>query len=128
MPKRILLIDDEELITRTLANAFEREGYEVLVAKSGSDAIAIAEEEDFDLIVSDIRMPGLSGVEAVKEVLQIFKNRGAGKIPTIFVTGYADQKVEAAAKTLNPHAYIYKPFDYREFLEKVKEALKEAPG
>ena len=48
MPKKILLIDDEELITRTLANALEKQGYEVLVAKSGNDAIVMAEEEDFE--------------------------------------------------------------------------------
>ena len=123
MSKRILLIDDEELITRTLANGLERNGYEILVAKSGSDAIVMVEEEDFDLIISDIRMPGLNGIEAVKGILKALKERGSKKIPTIFITGYADPAIEAQARALNPHAYIHKPFDYPDFMAKIKEAL-----
>lgn len=126
MAKKILLIDDEELITRTLALALEKNGYEVLVAKNGSDAIAMAEEEEFDLILSDIRMPGLNGIETVKQLLHTIKKRGLKKIPAIFVTGYADPKIEAEARALNPRAYIYKPFDYPQFLAKVKQALEEA--
>lgn len=124
MAKKILLIDDEELITRTLANALEREGYEVLVAKSGLDARAMAEEEDFDLILSDIRMPGLNGVETVKRVLDVMNQRGAPRIPAIFITGYADEAMEKAAQTLQPRAYIYKPFDYHHLMNQVREALK----
>ena len=127
MSKRILLIDDEELITRTLANALEKNGYEVLVAKSGNDALAMAEEEKFDLILSDIRMPGLNGVETVKRIFEVLRKRGLGKIPSIFVTGYADPAIEAQAKALNPKAYIYKPFDYQEFLGTVKKALGGPP-
>lgn len=124
MAKKILLIDDEELITRTLANALEKNGYEVLVAKNGRDAIIMAEEEDFDLIISDIRMPGMNGVEVVQKIRQVVKKKATGKIPTIFVTGYADRAIEEKAMTLNPHAYIHKPFDYPAFLEKVSTALK----
>ena len=123
MAKKILIIDDEELITRTLANALEKAGYDILVAKSGSDAVVMAEEEDFDLIISDIRMPGMNGVEAVKAVLEAIKKKGLARIPTIFVTGYADEKVEAQAKLLHPMAYITKPFDYPFFLKKVEEAI-----
>lgn len=124
MPKKILLIDDEELITRTLAKALERQDYEVLVAKNGQDAVVMAEAEEFDLIVSDIRMPGLDGVETVRRIFEALKERGAKKIPTIFVTGYANQDIEEMAKALNPHAYVFKPFDYSEFLGRVKEALE----
>lgn len=123
MPKKILIIDDEELITRTLANALERQGYEVLVAKTGADAIAMAEEEDFDLIISDIRMPGLNGVETVKKVLEAMNRRGAQKTPAIFITGYADAAIEKEAQVLAPHAYVYKPFDYASLMNKIKEAL-----
>ena len=65
MAKKILVIDDEELIIRSLTKLMESKGYEVVVAKRGQDAIVIAEEEDFDVIVSDIRMPGVNGIEAV---------------------------------------------------------------
>lgn len=95
------------------------------MAKNGRDAIVMAEEEDFDLIISDIRMPGLDGVTTVKEILETIKKKGRSKVPAIFITGYADENIEAQAKLLNPRAYVYKPFDYTEFLEKVKEALQQ---
>ena len=123
MKPRILLIDDEELITRTLAIALEKAGYDVLVAKRGEDAVVMAEEEEFDLLVSDIRMPGLNGVETVRKIVDTLKARGASKIPTIFLTGYADKAIEEQAYELSPFAYIYKPFDYIKFMEKVKEAI-----
>lgn len=121
----MLIIDDEELITQTVARVLEKNGYEVLVAKSGSDAVIMAEEEEFDLVISDIRMPGIDGVETVKKVHEAVKTKKGKKIPVIFVTGYADESVEAKAKTLKPHAYIYKPFDYDEFLAHVRSALGE---
>lgn len=123
--KRILLIDDEELITCTLAKGLEKQGYDVLVAKNGDDAIVMTEEENFDLIISDIRMPGLDGVETVRRVRDVVKGRGLKSVPIIFVTGYANPVVENEAKTLAPRAYIYKPFDYIEFLARVKAALGE---
>ena len=121
MPKKILLIDDEELITRTLARALEKSGYEVLVAKRGEDALIMAEEEEFDLIISDIRMPGPDGVDTVKKILA---NKRSSKIPAIFMTGYADPAVEKKARELNPTAYFHKPFDFPEFLAKVRETLE----
>lgn len=122
--KKILVIDDEELITQTLAKALEKSGYEVLIAKTGSDAAVMSEEEDFDLIISDIRMPGLNGVETVRHVVEAMKGMKKKEVPIIFMTGYADEKVEAQARKLSPLAYIYKPFDYIEFLNHVKKALE----
>lgn len=125
MPKKILIIDDEELIIRSLAKMLEKKGYDVLLAKTGNDALVMAESEEFDLIISDIRMPGLDGVEVVRQILEMFRKKKVAKIPTIFITGYADQKIEERAKKLNPFAYIYKPFEYMCFLEKVREALEQ---
>lgn len=124
MAQKILLIDDEEIICRTLVKGLERHGYEVYMAKNGSDAVVLAEEEEFDLVISDIRMPGKNGVEVVRELADIFKTKGV-KVPAIFITGYADEKLEKAAKELNPVAVIHKPFDYARFLECVENALKE---
>lgn len=78
--KKILLIDDEGLMTLTLANALERNGYEVWVAKNGSDGVVLAEEEDFDLIISDIWMPGIDGVETVRQIFEVIKARGAKRV------------------------------------------------
>ena len=123
MKKQILVIDDEELITKSLVLALEKSGYEVLVAKRCDEATAMAEAVDFDLIISDIRMPGINGIETVTRILDVMAKRNVPKIPTIFMTGYADQEAESEAKILNPKAYILKPFDLLLFLKEVKMAL-----
>ena len=123
MPKRILLVDDEELITRTLVKTLEKKGYDVMVAKNGEDAIAMAEAEDFNLIISDIRMPGKNGVDTVKEIMALIKNKRQEKIPSIFVTGYTDQDAETEAQRLKPNAFLFKPFDLTVFLSEVEKAI-----
>lgn len=123
MQKKILIIDDEELVVRSLSNALQKDGYDVMVAKRCEDAVVMVEEEDFNLIISDIRMPGLNGVETMRKIFESLKTRGVSTIPAIFITGYADEKLEADAKSLNPKAYIRKPFDLSEFLGKIRQAL-----
>lgn len=123
MPKRILVIDDEELIIKSLSKLLEKNGYEVFITKNSQDALVLTEEEDFDLILADIRMPGINGVDAVE---QIYNDKARGKskkIPVIFITGYADDKIEAKAKTLGPVAYIYKPFGAKELLEQISRVI-----
>jgi CheY-like chemotaxis protein len=122
MAKKILLIDDEELIIRSLLKLLEKNGYEVFIAKNGQDAVIMAEEENFDLILADIRMPGINGVETVDNIYKKTK-KSQKKIPAIFMTGYADDLVEQKAKTLAPVAYVYKPFDKDGLLEKIKETI-----
>lgn len=121
--KKILVIDDEELIIKSLKKLLEREGFAVFVAKNGQDALVMAEEEGFDLLIADIRMPGINGVETVQGIYEGLQKKGIGNIPAIFITGYADEEIRKRAKTLNPIAYIYKPFDISELVDKVKGAL-----
>lgn len=120
--KKILVVDDEALLTKTFTLLLERSGYEVLVAKNGEDAQILSEEEQFDLIICDIRMPGKDGVDTATNIRS--SNGINQKTPLMFVTGYADPKMEAAAKKLNPIAYIHKPFDNQEILNTVKKALE----
>lgn len=124
MAKRILVIDDEELIIRSLTKLLEKNGFEVFVVKRGQDAIAIVEEENFHLIISDIRMPGMNGIETVKNIFNVFGQRNFPKPPVIFITGYADKESEQEANNLGPVAYIYKPFDISTLVTKVKEVLR----
>jgi len=102
----------------------ERNGFEVFIIKRGEDAIAIVEEEDVDLIICDIRMPGMNGIETVKNILNITKQKDPPNPSVIFITGYADKNLEKEAKSLNPVAYIYKPFDIPTLVEKINEVLK----
>ena len=72
------------------------------------------------LIISDIRMPGKTGVETVGKIQE---NHSSKKTPVIFITGYADTKIEAEAKKLNPIAYIYKPFDVPEIMKVIIQQI-----
>lgn len=118
MPKKILVIDDEELLIKTMNRLLEKKGYQVYSVKNGQDAKVMAEEEDFDLIISDVRMPGQNGIQIVKGIQKI------RTIPVIFITGFADEKLEKEAKTIHPVAYLMKPFDLHEMLAAIEKAFK----
>lgn len=124
MAKKILVVDDEELIIKSLRKLLEKNKFTVFVAKKGQDALAMIEEETFDLIIVDIRMPGMNGVETARSIYKILEKKKREKLPTIFITGYVDQQIEKEAKDLKPTAYIYKPFDIPDLVDKIKEVLK----
>ena len=115
MKKTILIIDDEDILTRTFTKLLERQGYEVYTAKKGQDALCMAEAQNFDLIISDIRMPGLNGVETVRQIRALKPG-----VPVIFMSGFADAQLEAEAQDLEPMAFLCKPFDSIELLNLLK--------
>ena len=123
MSKKILMIDDEELIIKSLTKLIEKDGYEVTVAKRGQDAIIIAEEEEFDLIISDIRMPGVNGIQAVKGIYEAVEKNGTKKPPVIFITGFANEENEKEARALDPVDYIYKPFDVKKLIDRISQTI-----
>ena len=124
MGKRILIIDDEELIIRSLKKLLEKNNFEVFIAKNGQDALVMTEEEKFDLIIADIRMPGMNGADTIQAIYENLEENKLKKTPTIFITGYADEEIKKRALALKPIAYIYKPFDANELVNKVKEVIK----
>lgn len=124
MAKKILVIDDEELIIKSLRKLLEKNGFTVFVAKNGQDALIMTEDEEFDLIVADIRMPGMNGVETIETIYNNLKKTNSKKTSVIFITGYADEEIKQKAKNLGPIAYIYKPFDIVELVNKIKGALR----
>ena len=124
MAKKILIIDDEELIIKSLKKLIEKNGFEVIVAKNGQDALVVTEDEQFDLIIADIRMPGMNGVETVNSIYNNLQNNKSKRVPTIFITGFADEAMHQKAKELMPVAYIYKPFDIADFVDRIKKVLE----
>jgi len=122
MAKKILVVDDEELITKTVGNLLKREGYEVIVCESGFQAQKeIENNKDFDLIVADIRMPGINGLETIKNIKKYLKTRNKPDVHVIFITGYADSDAHIKAEKFGK--VIFKPFDIRDFLSEVKKSL-----
>ncbi len=91
---------------------------------NGSDAKVMIEEEEFELIICDMQMPGLNGVETIIEIKKAIKLKKSKDIPVIFLTGYADPNLEKQAKHLEPVAYLLKPFELPVILAAIKSALK----
>ncbi|MCM8775130.1 MAG: response regulator [Candidatus Omnitrophica bacterium] len=118
--KRILIIDDEEILIKTFSLLLRRNGYAVSAARDSREALTLADREEIDLILCDIRMPETNGVEIIKAI-RAKKDKSA--VPVIFITGYADEQAEADAKQLQPLAFFYKPFDNSDILETIKGAL-----
>jgi len=124
MAKKILVIDDEELITKSLLKLLEKEGYKTTVARTGKEALEIVKKNDFDLVISDVRMPEMDGIETVEKIRAHFKSLEKKPIPEILITGYADIEKYEKARKLEVKDYIYKPFDTDVFLKTVKRNIE----
>ena len=120
--KKILVIDDDEMVLLTLKRLLAKEGYKVLVAKSGDQALKLLSDVGFecDLIISDLKMPGMTGVEAVRSIRESLLKLGRVFIPEIIITGYAKEKIYQDALALKAAAYIDKPFDMKPLLEAIR--------
>ena len=121
--KKILLIDDEELVTKSLSRFLQKEGYGVRICQNGHEAISEVKKERPDLLICDIRMPELNGVETIKRIRELLNTSKQDPIPEILITGYADEEATKAAEAFKVKEYIYKPFDVRDFLACVKNAI-----
>jgi CheY-like chemotaxis protein len=126
MAKKILVIDDDRLVVKSLSKLLEMQGYEVSIAQSGEEALKIVDKLDFDLIISDIRMPDMDGVEAMRRIGQFLRKAGRKEPSVIFITGYPNDSSTQEAKKLNVDDFIYKPFDKNKFLESVANSIKSS--
>jgi len=125
MAKNILIIDDDQLVVKTLSRYLKTCGYKVEAVLSGEEAIKKTEAIPFDLIISDIRMPGMNGLETLKKLRSVCQNKHKIKIPEIIITGYASDENKREAEKMGITNYIYKPFDLSVFIEAVKRSLSE---
>lgn len=121
MAKNILLIDDEDLVTRSLLKLLAKEGYSVTIAKSGQEALKKIARIDFDLIISDVRMPEMDGIETIKRIRVYLEQSNKKRIPEVLITGYADADKYELATELEVADYLYKPFDSSDFLRIVRK-------
>ncbi|GEM_PF-61461 len=120
---KILLIDDDALVAKSLSNLLVKSGYQVVVANSAKDGIAKASTERFDLVISDIRMPGQSGILAVQKIKEIYEKRGT-RAAFIFITGYAEEDTPEHAIRLGVNKFLFKPFDNQELLKSIEEEIE----
>jgi len=121
--KTIMVVDDEELVIKSIERLLIKNGYKVIVCRNGSVAIEAIKKENIDLIICDIRMPKLSGIDTIKKIREVRENEKKTIIPEILMTGYSDQAINAEADKLHVSDYLYKPFDLSVFLATVKRSL-----
>lgn len=121
MPRQILLIDDDPLVLRSIKTLLEKEGYECTPVASAQEGLGNIQGDHFDLVISDIRMPGKNGVEAAQEISRLFKEQTQKEIPILFITGYADLADSLRAEKLGE--VVLKPFDTNRFLMTIREYL-----
>ena len=117
--RRILLVDDEPLVLKLLANAFRDAGYEVKAASNASDAIALCESESCNVLLSDVRMPGMDG----HELARWFAVRHPG-VRRLLMSGYDELECSGCGVAGEPCTLIQKPFRPRNVVAIVDKLLE----
>ena len=114
----VLLVDDEAHILSALRRALRREGYEILAAASAAEALALLEERPVDLVLSDQKMPGTSGLELLRRVAA--RHPGVARL---LITGWPEEVPAAEREALGIRALLPKPWDVGELREALRRSL-----
>ena len=117
-PIKVLLVDDEEEFVSTLAERLEMRDFEAPVATSGDQALALVRDQKFDVIVLDVMMPGIGGLEVMKQVKSAYPD-----LPVILLTGHGSTKEGMEGMQEGAFDYLMKPLDIDELTAKIKEAI-----
>ena len=120
MAKKILVVDDEENIRKLLEARLKANQYLVITASTGAEALEKAESEAPDLILLDIMMPELDGLEVLRKLKSKFET---SSIPVIMLTGKMDTGTIFNAQELEAKDYIIKPFEPQELLDLIKKYI-----
>ena len=117
---RILLVDDEQSLQKLLAFPLRKDGYEVVPALDGHEALEKLRDNNIDLVVLDLMLPGVDGFEVCRRV------RAKSSVPIIMLTARAEEIDKVLGLELGADDYITKPFSVREFRSRVKAVLRRA--
>jgi two-component system response regulator PilR (NtrC family) len=117
---RILVVDDEESMRQLLEIALGKEGYHLTLAESGKKAIQLFDKSSYDLVISDIKMDDMSGVEVLRHIKETDP-----PVPVIMVTAYASAETAVEALRLGAYDYLTKPFKLEELKANIRNALEK---
>ena len=119
----ILIVDDEPQIRRVMRTTLSSHGYSVVEAKSGDEALSLIRTEHADLIVLDLNLPGISGLETCREI------RAVSDVPIIMLTVRNSERDKVQALDAGADDYVVKPFGVEELMARIRAALRRAgPG
>jgi DNA-binding response OmpR family regulator len=113
---KILVVDDEKNIRKLYENELRKEGYDVVTAESGEEALALLDENDIDLVVLDIRLEGMDGIDCLRTIVE--KRRD---LPVVLNSAYSTYKQDFASWMAD--AYVVKSSDLTELKDTIKEVL-----
>jgi len=125
--RKILVVDDEEVLVETIAYNLEQSGYQVETAVDGVSALEAAHRESFDLIVLDIMLPGMDGLEVCR---QLRREDRTAMVPIIMLTAKGEEIDKVVGLEVGADDYVTKPFGRRELLARIRALLRRAdyPG
>ena len=116
---KVLIVDDEEEFVTTLAERLQLRGIQTLTATDGESALSLIETTHPQVVVLDVMMPGMGGLEVLKQI----KSQNA-QIPVILLTGYGSTKQGIEGMNLGAFDYLMKPINIDELIDKMQEAVK----
>src|SRR5512146_3111013 len=120
--RRILVVDDEPQITRVLRTTLSAQGYDIRVAHDGESALELMKDWRPDLLLTDLAMPNVDGVELCRRV------RSASDIPIIVLSVREQERAKVQALDAGADDYVTKPFSMPELLARIRANLRRAPG
>jgi DNA-binding NtrC family response regulator len=119
LQNKILVIDDEEFITKSLKQHLEKEGWEVLTAESGEEGLEIFKTDVPDIVILDLNMPGIGGIETLKLMKKLNND-----VVVIIITAHGDIETAVSAIKLGAYDFVEKPFDLKRISVLVKKAME----
>lgn len=120
MSQRVLVVDDDAQMLRAIRTALTARGYEVVTATTGENALSVAAEEDLDLLLLDLRLPGVEGHDVIRRL------RTWSEVPVIVVSVQESQEEKVAAFDAGADDYVTKPFGMKELLARMRAVRRRA--
>jgi len=121
MEARILLIEDDPSAGAAVKKVLAAEGFDVVLSRRGDDGLKEAETSKFDLVITDLKLPGLSGMELIAKL-----HASRPKLPLILITAHGTMETAIEATKLGAYEYLTKPFEVDELLDRVSDALHQS--
>ncbi len=124
--RKILVVDDEDTVCRSIKKALQREDYDIDVALSGEDGLKMQQQKDYDVIIVDLMMPGLNGMDLLKALKAI-----SPAVQVVMITGYPTMKNTLQAMQIGAFDFLPKPFlpyDLRNLVTRALAARDKAKG
>lgn len=117
--QKIMVIDDQPGVRRLIFEVLNQAGFNVMLATNGNEALEKVTAEELKLIILDMKMPGMGGLEFLKEL-----RRRASNLPVIVITAYSEQNIVEEVKKLGVHFFLQKPFDIYQLYQLVHQILR----